>query len=918
MNEQNLKPADPVLLAPPHAKDQPGVLKVVKIVPPNTAILVPWDGGAACPYPLSACQPYTSPFERLAAFEQTAPIDCWLRIQARRLASAAQLGRTTNIKILPLPHQVLAAQQFLANFGRTELPKRLLIADEPGLGKTTEACLIYTLLRRQGLVKRPLFLVPPRVLPHWLKHLALRFGHPLTIVQSGRDIKRVCEWEKGIASIDLAKLKQYPEELTRVPWDFIVFDEAHHITPTAELRYKLVHSLLARNNGDPEPVTLFLTATPHSGDSVNFLALLHLLNPALFSGGDPAGEGRENLAVRALSQKKAENLIRERASQLSKQIVHQTRRDAVNHRGERLFPRPDVRYVFIDSKLCEVLQEEIRSYCQVFKKPGFLETTYQRIAGSSFAALEAALRKRLSKNRPRVEGTNRSRPSVAAAGPDYAGTQRFHDGEAVEDGLRGQKPLASAEVAALETLLRRVPGPAGDEKLQALLSIIDERSSGPDTKFLIFVEFRATQSYLEAQLEKRYGKECCARIRGGMTVVESYKQMGRFKGECRFLISTDAGSEGIDLQVCSHIVNYDLPWNPMRLEQRIGRVFRFGMGGELHVVNLVMSRQDRVYQTLNAKIDKLAELDQLETRGSEGSGQDLRIQLLGVASQLDELADLYTRPRGKSEGADEERRIDEILERSLEAWGELQEILGFLPAPDSGRLQEIAQSARLDEVREFVSRLLGQFKGHRLEAKPHAGSSDLEILSFKVPPEIEVDRKAALGRDRRCTGYTVDYEAALTDEKLKILASGDPVVDGMIAYCSGVGGIDGDRGRMVVNLEGVGRFRGVAVFYLVSWSRGRAHKITHLLPVVLDERLVPCPELAQKLEAPFQIAAGSRADFGFARELVQNPERLKSAASKAIAAHSTIARLKNDGAAPRWREEAVIFLVNVPPRGGGV
>jgi len=910
-NPTHLAPGDLAYLVGKSANTWPDIYRF-EYAQGGSAFLSTLAGSMVGPVLLQGCRKWQEPLRRAGPLEAHPAARVWLRLMARQLSTAARLGGGAGIKLLPLPHQLLTVQRFM-ELVESNAP-RLLLADEPGLGKTTEAALIFTLLRRMDLARRPLFLVPPRLVSHWANHLASRFGHRnLPASRRLREIRRdVVARRKGICSIDAAKLEDLPGELATVPWDFIVVDEAHHLTLGTK-RLALVSRLLAPAPSAEPPVVLLLSATPHSGHSQNFLALLSLLNRSVLDGkggGDPA----------AISAREARELLRARGGAISRQISLHTRAEAINHRRELLFPTPEVRFVEVPDGGQAALERDLRSYCGRYKAAGLLHTSYRRMANSSLAALRQALEARIERARKKRAAFGDS------AEEELRGAARFGRGDEVEAGLEQARAASRAEQAATRELLAKIPDGEADPKLDALLAVVQEqqaRARPGDDRLLIFVEFKATQRHLQQQLERRFGDGCCALINGDMSAGESWRQLRRFEAGCQFMISTDAGSEGLDMQVCRAVVNYDLPWNPMRLEQRIGRAHRLGATGRLLVVNMVQTVQDQVFRALRAKITHLAgELGDVRGEGGHRlSAAQVEAQLLGIAAQSDELADLYEEAGGSGAAA-REQELDAIMLRAREAWHDIQAIWGALPPPNVEALEEMASRARLGDTERFVARFVQTVDGSRLSAKQSPGPPPARTLAFGVPEQVHVPAAHApqLGPRRRCDSYCVDYEAALLRDDLRLLAAGDPIFDAMLTHCFRPE-FGGRVGKLAFSLLGVGRFSGVAVFYLLEWLIAGKHPMQRLLPVVIDQDFASRDDIAAALAQAPAVNLDSRASFEFAAAMLASSDRLLAAAERGMRRHPVVKELVHKGLIQRgdhshWRQEALVMMTNVPGRGG--
>lgn len=528
----------------------------------------------------------------------------WRAAACRAVASLAPPGAaaTHNRSLEPLPHQVVALERALATN-----PVRLLFADEVGLGKTIEAGMVITELKARGRLRRVLIVVPKGVQLQWVSELALHFGEEFVLVGPGGipvdlGINPWTTFDQVVCSLDsikpLSVRKGWASERVRehnrrrmdavlaAGWDLIVFDEAHHVSGSSDevARHRLAVELAAS-----APHTLLLSATPHSGKSDTFARLLGLLDDR-FVHGLP--------------------LTREHVAPL---VVRSDKRSTTDNRGRPLFrPRTTrlriVRYGGrdVEERLYEAITEYVRFGYQRAKterRPavGFLVLLMQRLASSSTAAVLSALERRHAAIV--TEGTQlRLFPEGAEAWGDLTGEEQV---DALHGALGAAWENELVEVELLISLARQTTRAGLDAKARHLLTVIDDLASGEGDQLLkavVFTEFTQTQNML-LDLFEGTGIAAVA-INGGMGIYERATVQAEFRERARVLVSTDAGGEGINLQFAHVIINYDLPWSPSRIEQRIGRVDRIGQAHPVQAVNLAMehSVDARVLAVLETKL----------------------------------------------------------------------------------------------------------------------------------------------------------------------------------------------------------------------------------------------------------------------------------------------------------------------------
>ena len=490
-------------------------------------------------------------------------------------------GALDRFDVDPLPHQVNLVHRIMDSD-----QKNWLIADDVGLGKTIEVGLLLAAKKRRREARRVLIVCPAGMVQQWKDEMQDKFNEPFRIYGQDFNVERPRDWtthnyDKVIVSIDRAKSDSHlplfvasnPE-----PWDVIVFDEAHHLSKISgeavTQRYRLAERL--RPLADE---FILLTGTPHQGDHERFVHLLRLLRPSLT---------RRLATMFTDPSVVAELVLRNRKSQVT---------DA---QGNFLFRGQDTKRIEAPlSDDARVFDSELQRYLRhgydaaelggnAGRAIGFVMTTYRKLASSSIAAIERALQRRLN----RLQGGD-TNVTEASFGNDLD-LDAFQDGTDSLDNLDEISDIAAApffdnEPSRIANLLKAAETvKADDRKLEQFLTEIVDPLNKQGQRLLVFTEYRATQDYLVAALEKRYPQSGVAQINGSMSLTEKRRSIDYFNEQAQFMVSTEAGGEGFNLhENCHVLVNYDLPWNPARLVQRAGRLYRYGQQERVVVFNLL-------------------------------------------------------------------------------------------------------------------------------------------------------------------------------------------------------------------------------------------------------------------------------------------------------------------------------------------
>jgi superfamily II DNA or RNA helicase len=511
--------------------------------------------------------------------------------------------------VIPLPHQIRALSRAIAS-DRI----RYLLADEVGLGKTIEAGLIVRELKLRGLVKRTLVIAPKGLVTQWVSEMRFHFGETFQLVlpEDLRTLKRLAPtsgtggdnsagdgqpalavnaWQlfsQVVVPMDSVKplekrrgwtanqVGEYNrerfEDLISAGWDLVIIDEAHRLGGSTDqvARFKLGQGL-----SEAAPYLLLLSATPHQGKSDAFHRLVSLIDAREFPDVDSVT--RERIAPYVIRTEKrraidaeGKPLFKPRRTQLGPVCWGE------RHRDQRLLYEAVTEYVREGYNQAML---EKRTYI------GFLMILMQRLVVSSTSAIRTTLEKRLA----------------AIAAPDEQLTffpalsdEEWADldgQEQIETLLRTRLKALKNERAEVKLLLdaaAHCERAGADAKAEALLDWLyrlQSEEGEPELKALVFTEFVPTQEMLRRFLSERGFSVVC--LNGSMDMEERKRVQEAFAREARILVSTDAGGEGLNLQFCHVVINYDIPWNPMRLEQRIGRVDRIGQPHTVRAVNFV-------------------------------------------------------------------------------------------------------------------------------------------------------------------------------------------------------------------------------------------------------------------------------------------------------------------------------------------
>jgi len=525
--------------------------------------------------------------------------------------------------VIPLPHQIRALSRAISS-DRV----RYLLADEVGLGKTIEAGLILRELKLRGLVKRTLVIAPKGLVSQWVSEMRFHFGETFQLVlpEDIKTLRRIAPasgpengnhdpealpanaWQmfsQVVVPMDSVKPldkrrgwsaaqvsehnRERFEDLISAGWDLVIVDEAHRLGGSTDqvARFKLGQGL-----AEAAPYFLLLSATPHQGKTDAFHRLVSLIDAQEFP--DIGSVTRERVQPH---------------------VIRTEKRRAIDADGKPLFKPRHTQLAPVSwgerhrnqQHLYEAVTEYVREgYNQAMREKqsyiGFLMILMQRLVVSSTSAIRTTLERRLEALSAPQEQLTLFPLTSEEEWADLDGQEQ------IDVLLRTRLKALKNERAEVKLLLEAAArceqiGP--DAKAEALLDWLyrlQSEESDPELKVLVFTEFVPTQEMLRRFLTERGFSVVC--LNGSMDMEERKRVQEAFAKDVRILISTDAGGEGLNLQFCHVVINYDIPWNPMRLEQRIGRVDRIGQTHAVRAVNFVFegSVEHRVREVLEQKL----------------------------------------------------------------------------------------------------------------------------------------------------------------------------------------------------------------------------------------------------------------------------------------------------------------------------
>ena len=775
----------------------------------------------------------------------------WLCWQAHALPLMESASALTSAKIDLLPHQVVLTHRVA-----TSSPRRFLVADEVGLGKTIETALILRELMSRGELRRALMIVPAGLVNNWHRELNEVFHLNFEVFGSEGDVtdRKSNAFEKHhllIASIDTLKLRARVAKLKAAPpWDLVVFDDAHHLSAyrqngkiTKTLNYRLAEMMRAHCRD-----LVLLSATPHQGDHFRFWMLVQLLNPTLFQS--PV------------------EMVNER-HRLNSVVFRRTKADACRPDGSTLFARRAVHTESFTMRADEkAFYEALVAYLQdgfaLAKRRGnagrglaFVMTIFQKIASSSFAAVRRTLRRRLialtiqevllHDEQLDIERRNAALDEARKViretfdireGPlgnaevdkiladfRYKILQKLRDEEMEAAGdYADEASAAAAEETAINSVSVALPEerrrirelldtfPAAEEtKVEKLLGALGVLwQANTDEKMVVFATYLGSVEMLGVEIEKRFPGQGVVVLKGGDHGAKAAAEK-RFKlpGGPKVLICTAAGREGINLQHARVLFNFDLPWNPMDLEQRIGRIHRYGQQNTAQIYNLVLADtiEGSIFLLLDQKLTEIAKaLGKVDERGEVA--EDMRSQILGQLSTQVNYGTLYADALGDPELRRTRVELEAAMSNAVEArkvvFELFQDLEGFrldeyraMGEPDEGMqaIVEFMRTAAQDEGSEFTQ------TGERAWLWRDSGDGRQITLSTKREDSLQQERTELIGLDHPIVSRLLRVYRDLPSEEIGCaVKSADGRTGALSVWLVEAHGEQGERRLVLVTL----------------------------------------------------------------------------------------------------------------------
>lgn len=755
-------------------------------------------------------------WERLAAGDFDRPEDYRIKQMALDMSYANTGGELSASRVDLLPHQILLVHDLVG-----QSPRRVLIADEVGLGKTIETGMLIRELIARGDAERILVVTPAGLVENWRRELEGCFRLHFDIL--GRDFQDhgSAAWERHsqvIASIDTLKQQRRLQRLlAAAPWDLVIFDEAHHVSRTRSGKktvttqnYKLAEAL--RNHTRD---LMFLSATPHQGNAFQFWSLIQILDDQLFANPDAIAHHR---------------------GLLNRVMIRRTKREVTDVAGNPIFLRRQVhterfslapRERLFYEQLSDYLREGYNAAGIDQKRTtnqqraiGFVMVTFQKIMSSSPRAIRQALRRRLlvllARKQLELEVRRRSTqaPAKTAAWADeimriqdemlavakvilgessatnsdaeaYVGrirrrlqkreeqpemTEWSLDGdEEGEEGIFSESNIPD-EIPKVRDLIAHVPdGP--DRRFETLVrAISDLTRDNTAERFVIFTQYRDTLGFLAEELGRIFGHRYIATLKGGPLEDKIAAMEAFWKDDgARFLICTSAGGEGINLQIGRILFNYDLPWNPMAVEQRIGRIHRYGQQETVQVYNLFAEDtvEERIYDLLDHKLQEIAQsIGKVDDQGSPR--EDFRSDILGLLGSRPDYQELYKRALVDRDYRRTEKELAVMVNeanRAREALGALsQDLTSF----NLENYRKIEGRHTLDELGQWVRAAVLRLGG--------AAIPEGEFWTFHTPEALQRRYHLAPRYEKVC----FDRVLSLRSRGSELGGIGHPLVDALL------------------------------------------------------------------------------------------------------------------------------------------
>ncbi|NQV15170.1 DEAD/DEAH box helicase family protein, partial [bacterium] len=761
---------------------------------------------------------------RLEKGDYDSPKDFLLKQLAIQFPLQNKGGELSNTRTDLLPHQILLTHRVVFAERR-----HFLIADEVGLGKTIETGMIIRELLSRNKGKRELRILivcPAGLTVNWQDEMRDAFRIHFDVL--GRDFiaTNPLAWEnhdKVIASIDTIKQPHHKNRLLNGPsWDIAIFDEAHHLSRKqysggrieSTQNFQFAEALRTHTED-----LLFLTATPHQGDRFQFWSLIQLLDDQLFEGPEDLLD-HKGLLNRVMIRRNKKEVTDANGDPIFMRRQVQTQSFQMSMQEYRFYQQLN-QYLEEGYGAAGIDQTKTTSNQRAM---GFVMTTFQKIMASSLFAIRQALHRRLLgllaraqitlehrldrkpgdakiaqeivrkteemrklvvtilKIQPSVTWKEEAdryitqvRQSIASRGSRSEITQwALEDMEQDDSVMIGQAQIPN-EIEKLRRLIDSVPN-VTDRKFDTLVRAVESiRRENPGEKFVIFTQYLETQKFLVEKLGEIYNPKEITVIRGGSLDDKIAAKEAFWDDEGpHFLISTSAGGEGINLQNCSVLFNYDLPWNPMAVEQRIGRIHRYGQQETVQVYNLVAEGtvEDRVYSILENKLSEIAQSIGKVDSITGDVNEDFRSEILGLMSSLTNYQDLYRRALVYKDYKRTEAEIAEAMKNAREATDALKELAQDMDTFNLEHYRELKGCFHPADLKNYCGLAIIHLGGMFVD--------EGDFCKIQVPDQLMPFPNVSALYEKA----TFDRSVAMRSRQAEFMGLGHPLIDAIIEYFS--------------------------------------------------------------------------------------------------------------------------------------
>ncbi len=695
-------------------------------------------------------------------------------------------------KIDPLPFQIEAVYGYILKLAYI----RFLIADDPGAGKTIMAGLVIKELKLRGIVSRILIIVPGHLKDQWRRELKEKFQETFVVIDKSLIDANYGEnvWQKEnqiITSMDFAKKDYILSSLSSVHWDLVVVDEAHKMAAykygdkfSKTDRYKL-GEVISKNSTH----LLFLTATPHRGDPENFRLFLDLLVPGFFATSNLINESIQNRDNPLFIRRVKENLTDFEGKPIYTNRYPKTIKFRLSDDEKKLY-----------NKLSEYVVSQYNKALEMDKRNNiaFALLILQRRMASSTYALLKSLERRKEKLENLLQELEIKKELISPISTNY-----YPDIEEIEDydekqkwelekkwetiSIAKNKEELQKEIETIKELISdaiKIIQEEKEVKIKELKKALEEgfkkiEEINGNKKILIFTESKDTMDYLEKKI-REWGYLVNS-IHGGMELEERIKAEKVFQHETEVMVATEAAGEGINLQFCHIMINYDIPWNPNKLEQRMGRIHRYGQQKDVYIFNLVAedTREGLVLSKLLEKLDEIRNAlgtDKVfDVIGEIFHGKNLYQLILDAVSNSKNIDDIIQELDIKIDN-DYIQRIKSVLGESLAT-----------KHIDYTRIKEISEKAKEyrlipEYTEEFFKRAFKNIGG-KFKIKKD-GFISIESIPYEIKKiSEEPDFKNKFGIiASRYSKVTFDKELAFKNPDSEFISFGHPLFEALIKW----------------------------------------------------------------------------------------------------------------------------------------